>query len=252
MIAKEPQNVASRCHHDIQTSCSTCRMSQVCLPIALESGDIEQLDAIIQRSRPLQGGEYVYRPNDRFSAIYAVRSGALKTYRRGSDGSEQITGFYFPGEVFGMEGIGRQRHAATAVALETSAICEIPFERLEELSARVPSLQRHFFQLMGQEIAHDQQLIALLGKNSAEQRLGALLLSLSSRNARRSLSTTALRLPMSRADIGNYLGLSVETVSRVFNRFQKAALMTVDQREIVILQPERLHAIVGGAFDEMR
>jgi CRP/FNR family transcriptional regulator len=221
-------------------------MSQVCLPIALETNDIEQLDAIVQRGRPLQGGDHVYRAKDRFSAIYAVRSGTLKAYRISNDGTEQVTGFYFPGEIFGMDGIGQNRHIGAAVALETSAICEIPFERLGELSAQIPSLQRHFFNLMSQEIAQDQQLITLVSKNSAEQRIGALLLSISSRNARRRLSATAFRLPMSRIDIGNYLGLTVETVSRVFNRFQKSALLTVDHREIVILEPERLHEIVDG------
>jgi len=221
-------------------------MARLCLPLALESGDIERLDSIVQRGRPLQPGEHVYRAGDRFSSIYAVRSGALKAYRMSSDGTEQVTGFYFPGEVFGMEGIGQNCHAGAAVALETSAICEIPFERLEELSARIPSLQRHCFSLMGQEIVQDQQLITLLGKNSAEQRVGALLLGISSRNARRKLSATALRLPMSRIDIGNYLGLTIETVSRVLNRFQKAGVLTVDQREIVILQPDRLHDVVDG------
>jgi CRP/FNR family transcriptional regulator len=251
MIAKDsPSPASSRCPHDAQTSCSTCRMAQVCLPIALETGDIEQLDAIIQRGRPLQGGEHVYQSKDRFSAIYAVRSGALKAYRISNDGTEQVTGFYFPGEIFGMDGIGQSRYTSAAVALETSAICEIPFERLGELSAQIPSLQRHFFNLMSQEIAHDQQLITLISKNSAEQRIGALLLSIASRNARRRLSATTFRLPMSRIDIGNYLGLTVETISRVFNRFQKSALLKVDQREIVILQPDRLRAIVDGTRDE--
>jgi len=235
-----------RCRHDREISCSGCRLSSICLPIALQASDIDRLNAIIQRGRPLQKGEHVYREGDAFHSVYAVRSGALKAYSITDDGTEQVTGFYLPGEVFGMDGLGRNRYASSAVALETSAICEIPFERLGDLSARIPTLQRHFFRLMSQEIAQDQQLITLLSKNSAEQRVAALLLSISARNARRKLSATAFRLPMSRTDIGNYLGLTVETVSRVFSRFQKVGLLASTHREVSLLDPARLRDIAGG------
>jgi CRP/FNR family transcriptional regulator len=235
-----------RCHNDRQVSCSGCRLSAICLPIALQAPDIERLDSIIQRGRPLRKGEHVYRERQPFGAVYAVRSGALKAYSITDDGKEQVTGFYLPGEVFGMDGVCKNQYASSAVALETSAICEIPFERLGELSARIPTLQRHFFQLMSQEIAQDQQLITMLTKNSAEQRVGALLLSISSRNARRKLSATAFRLPMSRTDIGNYLGLTVETVSRIFSRFQKIGLLLSPNREVSILDAPMLREIVSG------
>jgi CRP/FNR family transcriptional regulator len=244
--------VDRRCHHDQQISCANCRLSRICLPIALESVDIERLDSIIRRGRPLRAGEQVYRIGDAFTAIYAVRSGALKAYSMGRDGAEQVIGFYFPGEIFGMDGIGKNRHVSAATALEASAICEIPFEHLGDLSARIPSLQRHLFQLMSQEIAQDQQLITQLSKHSAQQRIAALLLSISARNARRKLSATAFRLPMSRTDIGNYLGLTVETVSRVFTHFQKTGLLSVDKREISILSPDLLHRMIGGAADADR
>ena len=235
-----------RCSHDYQTSCSTCRLATICLPIALESEDIEKLDEIIQRGRPLRKNEHVYRENDHFGSVFAVRSGTLKAYRITDDGKEQVTGFYFPGEILGMDAISKNTHASSAKALETAAICEIPFERLEELSVKIPSLQRHFFQLMSQEIAEDQQLITLLSKNSAEQRIASLLLSISARNARRKLSANSFRLPMSRTDIGNYLGLTVETVSRVFSRFQKIDLLAVENKEINILDSERLRRLASG------
>ncbi len=237
---------ADSCQHQYQSSCSNCRLATICLPIALDAGDIDKLDRIIQRGRPLQKGEHVYRQNDPFTSVYAVRSGALKGYSVTDDGSEQVTGFYFPGEIFGMDGIGKNQHASSARALETAAICEIPFERLEELSARLPSLQRHFFQLMSREITQDQQLITMLSKNSAEQRVAALLLSISTRNARRKLSPSAFRLPMSRTDIGNYLGLTVETVSRIFSRFQKMGVMSVDNKEIVLSDLTLLQDIANG------
>lgn len=247
-----PSQSDHRCHHDYQISCSSCRLATICLPIALEAADIDKLDSIIQRGRPLRKGEHVYRENEPFTAVYAVRSGTLKAYSITDDGKEQVTGFYFPGEILGMDGISKNKHASSAKALETAAICEIPFERLGELSARIPSLQRHFFQLMSQEIAQDQQLITMLSKNSAEQRIAALLLSISARNARRKLSASAFRLAMSRTDIGNYLGLTVETVSRIFSRFQKVGVLAVDNKEITIENPALLRDIANGVASTER
>jgi CRP/FNR family transcriptional regulator len=142
-----------------------------------------------------------------------------------------------------MDGISRNVHASTAKALETSAVCEIPFDSLGELSAKIPNLQRHFFQLMSREITEDQQLITLLSKNSADERIAALLLSISSRNARRQLSANRFRLPMSRVDIGNYLGLTIETVSRVIGRLQKKSILQVDNKEVSILDFDALTEI---------
>lgn len=244
--AKSCSDDDTRCHQDYKVSCSGCRLSAICLPIALQAPDIERLDAIVQRGRPLRKGEYVYREGQPFTSVYAVRAGTLKAYSATDSGEEQVTGFYLPGEIFGMDGLGKNRHVSSAVALETSAICEIPFERFSNLSIHIPSLQRHFFQLMSQEIAQDQQLIAQLSKNTAEQRIAALLLSISARNARRKLSASNFRLPMSRTDIGNYLGLTVETVSRTFSRFQKIGLLLSNQREIELLEPAQLRAIAMG------
>jgi CRP/FNR family transcriptional regulator len=236
----------NRCHHDYKVSCSGCRLSPICLPIALQAPDIERLDAIVQRGRPLRKGDYVYREGQPFNSVYAVRSGTLKAYSTTDSGEEQVIGFYLPGEIFGMDGLSKNKHISSAVALETAAICEIPFDRLSELSIRIPSLQRHFFQLMSQEIAQDQQLLGQLSKNTAEQRIAALLLSISARNARRKLSATHFRLPMSRTDIGNYLGVTVETVSRTFSRFQKMGLLISDGREIALASAENLRLIAGG------
>lgn len=234
-----------RCTHDFQVNCSNCRLNTLCLPLALESDDIDKLDNIVQRGKPLQKGEHVYQEGGPFSAVYAVRSGAIKAYRVTDDGREQVTGFYFPGEILGMDGIAKNSHACSARALETSAVCEIPFSSLAELSARMPNLQRHFFQLMSREITEDQQLITLLSKNTAEERIAALMLSISARNARRKLSSTRFRLPMSRIDIGNYLGLTVETVSRVFSRLQKLDILDVSNKEITINDTRGLQDIAN-------
>lgn len=233
------------CAHDYQVNCGNCRLNSICLPLALESDDIKQLDDIIQRSKPLQKSQHLYREGDDFQSVYAVRSGTLKAYKTTDDGREQVTGFYFPGEILGMDGISNNAHASSARALETAAVCEIPFSSLEKLSAMMPTLQRHFFQLMSREITEDQQLITLLSKNSADERVASLMLSISARNARRKLSASQFRLPMSRVDIGNYLGLTVETVSRVFSRMQKMDILCVDNKEIQILDTEGLRSMAN-------
>jgi len=235
------------CTHDYQVNCGNCRLNSICLPLALETDDIQQLDDIIQRSKPLQKSQHLYREGDDFQSVYAVRSGTLKAYKTTDDGREQVTGFYFPGEILGMDGISKNSHASSAKALETAAVCEIPFNSLEKLSSLMPNLQRHFFQLMSREITEDQQLITLLSKNSADERVAALMLSISNRNARRKLSATQFRLPMSRVDIGNYLGLTVETVSRVFSRMQKMEVLQVDNKEIEILDTEGLKSMANLA-----
>lgn len=235
----------AKCPHNGAVHCGDCRMNALCLPIALQSHEIDKLNQIVERGRPLQKGEHIYYAGEAFRSIYAVRSGAIKGFTVNNDGVEQVTGFYLPGEIFGMDGIGHPNHINAAIALETSAICEIPFSRMEDLSLQIPSLQRHFFALMSREITSDQQLITMLSKNSAEERVATLLVSISARNARRSLSGSRFRLPMSRADIGNYLGLTVETVSRVFSRFQNQNVLLVDKKEIEILDMDKLKSMAN-------
>ena len=216
------------------TNCADCRLAGICLPISLEIEDIDKLDSIIQRGRPLQKKDHLYHAGDAFKSVYAVRSGAVKTVKITEDGIEQITGFHLPGEIIGIDGLATNLYSNSAIALETSAVCEIPFSRLEELSAKIPNLQRRFFQVMSKEIAEEQQLITMLSKNSAEERLAALLLSIAARNQNRGLSAKEFHLPMSRSDIGNYLGLTIETVSRIFTRLNKSGVITLDKKHIQI------------------
>jgi CRP/FNR family transcriptional regulator len=239
----------ANCPHDKKTSCSNCRLNTICLPISLHIDDIDRLNNIVQRGKPLQRGEYLYRANDTFDSVYAIRSGAVKALTISDNGDEQVTGFYLPGEVVGLDGIADNRYTNSVIALETASVCEIPFNRMEELSLQIPNLQRHFFQLMSREITQDQQVITLLSKSTAEERIAALLLSISSRNSRRQLSANAFRLPMSRTDIGNYLGLTIETVSRIFTRLQKQAVIQVDKKEILIASMDQLRNIANGTTD---
>jgi CRP/FNR family transcriptional regulator len=234
------------CAHDKRVSCSNCRLSEICLPISLHIDDIDRLNNIVQRGKPLQKGEYLYRAQDPFDSVYAIRSGAVKAVSIGETGDEQVTGFYLPGEVVGLDGLAADAYTNSVIALETSSVCEIPFNRLEELSLQIPTIQRHFFQLMSREITQEQRVITLLSKSSAEARIASLLLSISARNGRRNLSINNFILPMSRTDIGNFLGLTIETVSRVFTRLQKNNVITVDKKEISIIDMDNLQFIAKG------
>lgn len=225
------------------SNCHNCRMSALCLPLALDSSSLDRLDKVIERGRPIHKNKYIFHGGDPFRAVYAIRSGAVKSFCISDDGSEQVTGFYLPGEIFGWDGIDNNTHSNTATTLETTALCEIPFARFEEISRTMPILQKQFMRLMAKELTSDQELIGLLAKSSAEERVASLLLSLSSRLKRQHLSATQFRLPMSRADIGNYLGLTVETVSRVFSRFQSFDLILCDKKEIEIINLNGLSAL---------
>lgn len=223
------------CQQHKSMTCGQCRLMKICLPVALQDDEISKLDKIVKRGHVLHKGDHLYRTNDPFSSIYAIRSGYMKTYRITDDGQEQITGFYFPGEVFGMDGLTKNRYLSSAKALDSTAICEIPFAHFRQLTAQLPALQMHFFQLMSNEITTDQQFMVLLNKKTAVQRIATLLLIISARYAHLHLSASTFRLAMSRTDIGNYLGLSVETISRILTRFHKQGLIAIDQREMQIL-----------------
>ena len=233
------------CPHNSTVSCASCRLSELCLPLALNKSEIHKLDAIVERNQPFTKGDHLYRQTDEFKSVYAVRSGSFKSYFLSNSGKSRVTGFYLLGDIIGMDGIASNKYANSTSALEHSSICEIPFSQLGKLSRELPSLQHHFFAIMGNEIAKDQQVHTLLSSYSAEERTASFLLGLSSRYARVSLSPTRFLLSMTRGDIGEYLGLTVETVSRIFTSLQKKRLISVDNREIELLDIESLRDIVS-------
>jgi CRP/FNR family transcriptional regulator len=228
----------------IRVACKNCTLNTLCLPRGLTADDVERLDDIVRRARPLHRGDFVFRTGDRFRSLYVVKTGSIKTFAPSSDGGEQVLGFHLPGEIIGLDAIDNEAHVCSAKVLETSAICEIPFHRLEELSASIPSLQHQMFRLLSKEISHDTDMLLLLGKKSAEERLAAFLVSMSRRLAQRGLSSTDFYLSMSRHEIGNYLGLAVETVSRLFTRFQDEGLVRVDRKHVELLDVVGLESVV--------
>jgi CRP/FNR family transcriptional regulator len=197
---------------------------------------MDSLDAIIKRGRPVQKGEHLFYQGDEFKSLYAVRTGTIKAYTLTNDGEEQITGFHLASELVGLESYDSITHPSSAKALETTNVCEIPVDRLDDLAGKMPELRRQLMRLMSKELRGEQQMMLLLSKKSAEERIASFLINLAARFKRRGFSGTSYRLTMSRADIANYLGLAVETVSRVFTRFQKQNLLeaTGSAKDVVI------------------
>ena len=226
-------------------ACSSCCLQSVCLPCDLEAGDLERFGHIAAAKRRVARGASLYRPGEPFDSLYAVRSGAFKTVGVSHSGEEKVTGFYLPGELLGLDSISNSRHGYGAVALEDSEVCAIPFAALEKMASAVPMLQHKLFRVLSGDISRDQGLMLLLGRMSADQRLAAFLLSISRRYQRLGFSASQFTLRMTREEIGNYLGLTLETVSRLMSRFHKEALISVRQREIEIKQPARLREMIG-------
>ena len=214
--------------------------------MGLDPNDMDRLDEIVKRNRPLHRGDYLFREGDKFQCLYIVKTGSVKTYAPSEDGGEQGLGFHLPGELIGLDAIEKSRHHCSARVLETSAVCEVPFHQLEDLSTTIPSLQHQMYRLLSREISQDENMLTLLGKKNAEERLAAFLLSLSERFKRRGFSPSDFHLSMSRHEIGNYLGLAVETISRLFTRFQDEKLLKVERKHIQLLDIERLRCVVQG------
>lgn len=232
-----------------QAHCRDCSLATLCLPLSLDNEDLESLDEIVKRGRPLKKGEFLFRQGDTFTSVFAVRSGSLKTFSVTDAGEEQITGFHLPSEFVGLSGMDTESYPVSAIALETTSVCEIPFDRLDELSIQVPQLRRQLMRIMSREIRDDQQMMLLLSKKTADERIATFLVNLSARFRQRGYSATQFRLAMSRNEIGNYLGLAVETVSRVFTRFQQNELISAEGKEIHIVNAMELCQLAGGNLE---
>jgi CRP/FNR family transcriptional regulator len=246
IVALSSMRAAAQASRATNPGCSNCCLQGVCLPRGLSSVGVSTLDELTALKRRIARGASLYRAGDRFEAVYAVRSGAFKSTGVSSNGVEKITGFYLPGEVMGLDAINNDRHDYGAVALEDSEVCVIPFAKLTELALQIPELQQELFRLLSRDIARDHGLMLLLGSMTAEQRLAAFLLSLSRRYKRLGYAPDHFVLRMTREDIGNYLGLTLETVSRLMSRFQRDGLLVAQQREVTFTNCDGLREIVGN------
>ena len=230
----------------LKKSCAECSLHELCLPRGLDRQALEQLDKVIKRSHTLQKGEHLFRTSDEFKYIYALRSGSIKVHMLDAEGNNQILGFYFPGEILGLDAIDKKQHLCSATSLETSSYCAFPFSSLAEVCLTVPDLQRQIFRLMSRELSYENELLLTIGKKGAEERLATFLITLSSRFQQLGYSAMEIKLSMARQEIANYLGLTIETVSRLFGRFQRAGLIAVKRKYVHIKNMEGLRNISSG------
>ena len=228
----------------VHSVCEQCGIYKLCMPSGLSTGDLDALDRIIKRRRPLERGQHLYRAGEEFHSLYALRSGSLKTYVMTEDGEEHIVGIKMPGDLLGLSDINNTHYTRSAKALETCSICEIPYERFEQLAQSIPDLNHHILGTLSREIHQEQDRVTMCKKLTAEARLAGLLLMLSQRFSQRGFSANEFNLSMSRSDIANMLGLAVETISRLFSLFQEQGLLEVERKHVKLLDPAGLEQIL--------
>jgi len=220
-------------------------MGNVCLPAGIPERELEQIDLLVKERIRLKKGELLFRQGDTLDALYGLRIGSIKTQLEDASGQIQITGFFLPGEVVGLDGMLESAHASNALAMEDSEVCVVKLEDIDEVSRYAPSLQQQVRRIMSKEISRSHQVLLALGSMRSEARLAAFLINLSQRLSALGYSSTDFVMRMSREEIGNYLGLTLETVSRLFSRFARDGLIRVSQREVRILDIEALKQLSG-------
>ncbi len=230
----------------IKVACSNCNLRELCMPVDLDESDMDKIDTLVATRRKIKRGDSLFSNGDRFDALYAIRTGFFKTRITTEDGRDQVTGFQMAGEIIGLDGIVGDRHSCDAVALEDAEVCEMPYARIEELSREVPALQTHVHKIMSREIVREHGVMLLLGSMRAEERLAAFLLNLVQRLHARGFSRSELVLRMTREEIGSFLGLKLETVSRTFSKFAEDGLIEVKHRHVRILDIEALQTLVNA------
>ena len=231
--------------HNLKVACSNCNLRELCMPLDLSAADLDRIDSLVAIRRKVKRGATLFRNGEAFTSLYAIRTGFFKTSVASEDGRDQVTGFQMAGEIVGLDGIVNDHHTCDATALEDAEVCVMPFDRLEDLSREVNSLQRHVHKIMSREIVRENGVMLLLGSMRAEERLAAFLLNLVQRLHARGFSQSELVLRMTREEIGSYLGLKLETVSRAFSRFAEDGIVEVKQRHVRILNAEALKVIVN-------
>ena len=230
----------------IKVACSNCNLRELCMPLGLTSQELDRVEEIVAARRKVKRGATLFRNGERFTSLFAIRTGFFKTSVASEDGRDQVTGFQMAGEIIGLDGIVNEHHTCDAIALEDAEVCVMPFDRIEELSREVNALQRHVHKIMSREIVRENGVMLLLGSMRAEERLAAFLLNLVQRLHARGFSQSELVLRMTREEIGSYLGLKLETVSRAFSKFVDDGIVEVKQRHVKILDTGALKKIVNS------
>jgi CRP/FNR family transcriptional regulator len=230
-----------------EVTCSSCNLRELCLPGLLCAEDIARVENIVYARRRVKRGDTLFSAGAEFSAVYAIRSGFFKTSVVDGEGREQVTGFHMGGELMGLDGLGSGMYNGSAVALEDSEVCVLPYALIEEMAREVPALQRNLHAVLAREIVRDHGVMMLLGSMRAEERLATFLINLSKRFMRRGYSASDFHLRMTREEIGSYLGLKLETVSRLFSAFQKDGHIDVQQKHVRIVSIAGLQSLLNGS-----
>ena len=230
----------------LRVACSNCNLRELCLPLGLSLKEIERLEELVSTRKRIKRGEALYRAGDKFEALYAIRLGFLKSAVMSSDGREQVTSFHMSGDIVGLDGLAGMVYSSELIALEDTEVCLLPYQKLLEVNQSMHAMSLHFQRLLSMEIVRQNGVMLLLGSMHAEERLAAFILNLSQRFEQRGYSRSEFVLRMTRAEIGSYLGLKLETVSRVLSRFSHDNLIIVNQKHVQIMDFEGLRAIVSG------
>jgi len=233
--------------HAIKVACSNCNLRELCMPMSLKPEEMDRIDEVVTTRRQVKRGANLFSNGEKFTSLYAIRTGFFKTCIASEDGRDQVTGFQMAGEIIGLDGIVNDHHTCDAVALEDAEVCVMPFDRIEELSREVTALQHHMHKIMSREIVREHGVMLLLGSMRAEERLAAFLLNLVQRLHARGFSQSELILRMTREEMGSYLGLKLETVSRTFSKFAEDGIVEVKQRHLRILNTDALKLIVNSS-----
>jgi CRP/FNR family transcriptional regulator len=224
-------------------NCNECGLKKLCFPLGLEKSEILRLDALVKRKPALQKGDTLFHEGQHFHSVYAVKSGGFKLFTHQANGEDKLIGFYLPGDILGVDALSSGQHLSTAIAIDSSSVCEIPFKELERLSLQLPTLNRQLLSMMSKELNDERMHAELLSRKSAEERMALFILWLSQRQAKRGFNNESFRLGLLHRDVALYLGLTPETVSRVLARFSEEGVVEWRQKQLTILQPARLEAL---------
>ena len=235
----------------LRRSCAECSLQQLCLPAGIEGDDLKRLEAVVQRRRPLEAGERLFRIGDPLQSVFVASEGTFKTIGISESGEEHVLGFHLPGELFGLDAIGSGYHRCEAIALGKARVCELPFSELAGAAAQLPSLQLQLLRVMGQSSDRDQDHLDVLTRRQANERIALFVQGLAERYRRLGQAGDEFQLPMTRDEIARYLGLALETVSRSFSRLHEDGMISVRGRRVRILNAAALHATASGSEAEL-
>lgn len=226
-------------------SCKNCGLQKICFPTGLQKEDIERLDNIVDRRAPLKKGQHLFEANDHFNALYAIRAGVVKLYSFTDTGEEIVHGFYLPGDVLGIDALGSRRHQYNAIALDTTSVCSLPFEKFSNLVEKVPQLNRQMMNAISKEVLDGRMHSELLVRRNADQRVAQFIWNMSERYRSRGYASSEFRLSILHRDVAVYLGLTPETVSRILAKFHADDVATWKKKEVVIHDMNKLLHIAG-------